>query len=234
MTSGANQDGSRPVLGRVVLTMVILGAAFGTFRLMSGTLKAIEHVDHVGGALSELSRYIGDRHASIRSGVITSASLDSESLVVFESGVERRLAQFQKLNTRLQQQTTGYFWTEALRDRLDAGRVAEEQRAYRTAATQAAAAPADSLELRLFDLQAQKLLQTVDAVHDDADRLRARALIAADGILAVVSAFAVLVIAYLIWQPVFAAGRSGRGTRPAEPVAPAPPLVLSRSTPPTR
>ena len=72
------------MFGRVVLTIVVLAGAFATFRLLSGTLKAIEHVDRVGDALSELSRYIADGHASIRSDVITAAVLDNDALVLFK------------------------------------------------------------------------------------------------------------------------------------------------------
>ena len=120
--------------------------------------------------------------------------------------MDRRIARLQTLNALIQQRAIAYTWTQPLQASVNVQRIDEERDAYVTAAATApTAAFSDSaMSLRLFDLRARKLIVTVDAMRDSAETARAQALFAAEEITAVSSAFGGLLIAYLIWYPVFA------------------------------
>jgi len=206
----------KQLIGRITLAIGIVACGgIGILRLHSGTLNAIEQVDHVNRTLAELSHYVVDGHAWIRGRVTELDSLDDEALQRFDKGVERRVTQFRNLKTVLAQQTTTYFWAEPLRDNTDDHLVEDERRAYLTAATETAATPAGDqpMRLRMFDLHAQKLIQTIEAMRDSADTARERGLVAVDGIVKASSGFSVLLLAFVAWHPVF-----GRTRRQAGPV----------------
>ncbi len=59
------------------------------------------------------------------------------------------------------------------------------------------------MSLRLLDLRAQRLIQTVEAVRDSADEARTEALSEVDEMTVLGLGMAGLLIAYLIWFPVF-------------------------------
>jgi hypothetical protein len=88
---------------------------------------------------------------------------------------------------------------------VDIQQIDEGRWAYVEAAKTTLATPVYDPErsLRLFDLQAQKLSQIVSAVRDGAATARARVLLANDTIAAASSGVGALLIAYLIWLPVF-------------------------------
>ena len=92
---------------------------------------------------------------------------------------------------------------------MDVQHIEDEWRAYVAAAaiTPTVAAKELAMRLRMFDLHARKLMLTVADVRDSAAVARARALFAAQGMVALSSGFAALLIAYLIWYPVFGGGR---------------------------
>jgi hypothetical protein len=119
--------------------------------------------------------------------------------------VDRRIERLRTLNTLIQQRASGYGWTRPLQESVDVQRIDDERRAYVTAAVIAPITEFNdsATGLRLFDLRARKLIVTVGAMRDSAERARAQALFAAEEITAVSSAFGGLLIAYLIWHPVF-------------------------------
>jgi len=204
---------NRQWIGRVALTIAVGCAASGTVFLVSGALNAVEQIDRIDSSLSELSHYIADGHASIRERMTALGSFADEVLVRFDTGVERRIARFRRLATDLEAPTSAYVFTPPLRGNVDVQRVEEERRTYVTAATATITAPVDNLamRLRLFDQHAQKLIQTVEAVRDSADTARARALLVANGMVALSSGIGVLLIVCLIWPPVPGGGRHAAG-----------------------
>ena len=194
---------------------IVVCVGIGSLHLYSGTLSAIEQVDHVNTTLAELSRYVVKGHAGIRERVTELDALDDDALARFDKGVERRVAQFRNLKINLAQQTIAYFWAEPLRDNASDSLVEEERRAYLTAASATAATAAGDrpMRLRMFDLHAQKLVQTIEALRDSAETARARGLVAIDGIVKASSGFSVLLLAFVAWHPVF--GRTRRQAGPA-------------------
>jgi hypothetical protein len=98
-------------------------------------------------------------------------------------------------------------WIQPLRGDVDVRHIDEDRRAYVAAAAAAPLAPVNdpALMVRMFDLRALKLIQTVAAVRDSADTARARALFATEGMAALSFAIGGLLIACLIWHPVFGA-----------------------------
>ena len=104
---------------------------------------------------------------------------------------------------------------------MDVQHIEDEWRAYVAAAaiTPTVAAKELAMRLRMFDLHARKLMLTVADVRDSAAVARARALFAAQGMVALSSGFAALLIAYLIWYPVFGGGRHEDGATPLERLA---------------
>jgi hypothetical protein len=209
MTMNTPPSRKRQLIGRVMLTFAIMCGASCTILLVSGILRAIEQVDRVSNTLADLSDYIADGHAWIRGRVATAGSLDDDALAHFAIGVERRMAQFRDLRVGLERQTTAQLWTRPLLGNVDVLRVDAERRDYVTAASDTVAAPVDdrAMGLRRFDLHAEKLIQTVEAVRDSAQTARTRALIAADGIVALSAGIGVLLIAFLIWHPAFGGAR---------------------------
>jgi hypothetical protein len=194
-------------LRRVTLTIGLACGAFGTILVVSGTLRAIDRVDQISHTLAGLSHYIAERHAAIQVRSTALGTLDDAALVRFDTGVGRRLAEFRTLKTLLAQQTSALWWTQPLRGNLEVDRVEAERRAYLAAARATASTPASNLamSLRMFDLHAQQLIQTVEAIRDGAEAARARAIIAADAIVSLSLGGGVLLIAYLLWHPVSAA-----------------------------
>jgi len=206
----------KQLIGRITLAIaIVLCGGIGILRLHSGTVNAIAEVDRVNGTLAELSHYVADGHAWIRGRATALGSLDAEALQRFDKGVERRVAQFRSLKTNLAQQTITYFWAEPLRENTDDHLVEEERRAYLTAATETVATAADDrpMRLRMFDLHAQKLIQTIEAMRDSADTARERGIVAVDGIVKASSGFSVLLLAFVAWHPVFGRTR----VKPAQP-----------------
>jgi hypothetical protein len=200
----------KQLIGRIALAIgIVVCGGIGILRLLSGTLNAIEQVDRVNSTLAELSHYVADGHAWIRGHVTVLGSLDDDALARFDKGVERRVAQFRNLKTTLAQQTTTYFWADPLRDNADDHLVEQERREYLNAASATAATAADDqpMRLRMFDLHAQKLIQTIEAMRDSADTARARGIVAAEGIVKASSGFSVLLLAFVAWHPTFGRAR---------------------------
>lgn len=205
MTMPAQNPNRRPnVLGRVALTIAVGAAVSGIILLMSGTAKAIEYIDRTDNALAELWQYISDGHASIRERVATHGSSVADGLVRFQTAVDRRIARLRNLNTLIEQQTGVGFWTRPLHGSVGVQHIQEEGREYVSAAAKTPTMPVTDLAMsqRLFDLHALKLIQTVSAVRDRAATARARAMVAAEGMVALLSCVGGLLIAYLIWRPV--------------------------------
>jgi hypothetical protein len=71
------------------------------------------------------------------------------------------------------------------------------------------------MRLRMFDLHAQKLIQTIEAMRDSTVAARERGLAAVDGIVKASSGFSVLLLAFVAWHPVF--GRTRRQVSPLPP-----------------
>jgi len=188
---------------RLALTIAVGSAATVSLFLVSGSVKAVEDINRTDDTLAELSQYIAEGHASIRGLVATPGSSAKAALVSFEKAVDRRI---ETLNTLVKQRAGAYQWTQPLQDGVDVQRIDNERREYVTAGTTAPMAGfSDSaMGLRMFDLRARKLIVTVAAMRDNADTARAHALFAAEEITALSSAFGGMLIAYLIWFPVFA------------------------------
>jgi hypothetical protein len=203
----------RPSIGHVVSTIGVVCAALVTTLLVSAALKAVEQVDRAANTLAELSHYIADGHASIRGRVPVPGSLEDDAVARFDRGVERRVARFRNLRTLLEQQVSAYVWAQPLLENADVVRVDEERRAYVTAAMAAAATTTRDRRssLRMLDLRAQKLIQTLEALRDSADVARVRALIAVDGIVALSTSAGVLLIVYLMWGPLLGGARHSSG-----------------------
>ena len=193
------------MFGRLALTIAVGGAAAVSLYLVSGSVKAVEDIDRTDDTLAELSQYIAEGHASIRGLVTTPGSSVDAALLGFEKAVDRRIARLRALNTMVGERAGAYVWTRPLQESIDVQRIDEERRAYVAAgATAPALAFKDSgMGLRLFDMRARKLIVTVAAMRDSADAARTQALFAAEEITAVSSGFGGLLIAYLIWFPVF-------------------------------
>jgi hypothetical protein len=122
------------------------------------------------------------------------------------------------LHTQLEQQARAYWWTEPVRKDLDIHRFEQDGGAYVAAATDMAMTPTRDLamDLRLLDLHALRMLQTIEGMRDSVDAARARALADAYGLVALSTGIGALLIAYLIWYPVFGprgrwAGANARG-----------------------
>jgi hypothetical protein len=193
------------LVGRLALTLAVGAAATVSLFLVSGSVKVVEDINRTDDTLAELSQYIAEGHASIRGLVATPGSSADAALVSFEHAMDRRIARLRALNTVVQQRAGAYVWSQPLQEGIEVQRIEDERRAYVTAGTAAPAAGfSDSaMALRLFDLRARKLIVTVAAMRDTAETARAQALFAAEEITAVSSGFGGLLIAYLIWFPVF-------------------------------
>ena len=195
--------------------MATIGVACGalvTTLLVSAALKAIDQVDRANNTLAELSHYITDGHAAIRGHEPVPGSFDNGALARFDRGIERRVAQFLNLKTVYEPQATAYLWAQPLLGNADIFRVDEERRAYVTAASGAATPTRDrGTSLRMLDLRAQKLIQTVEALRDSADTARGRILIAVDGMVALSLGIGVLLMVYLIWKPLLGGARHSPG-----------------------
>jgi hypothetical protein len=93
--------------------------------------------------------------------------------------------------------------------------------------------PVDDLavSLRLLDLRAQKLIRTVEAVRDSADEARTEALSSVDEMTVLGLSMAGLLIAYLIWYPVFGDGHQPTNATPLrQPTGRAPtPLPIGQT-----
>lgn len=191
------------LLGRLALTIAVGAAAAVSLFLVSGSVKAVQVIDRTDDTLAELSRYIAEGHASIRGLVVTPGSSADAALVSFEKAVDRRVARLRTLNTLVQQRAG--FWTQPFQEGVDVQRIDEERRKYVTAGAtvQTAGFNDSAMVLRLFDLHARRLIVTVAAMRDRAETARAQALFAAEEIAAFSLAFGGLLIAYLIWHPVF-------------------------------
>ena len=200
-----NFNGRFNLLGRLALTSAVGAAAVVSLSLVSGSVKAVEDIDRTDATLAELSQYIAEGHASIRGLVATPGSSADAALVSFEKAVDRRIARLQTLNTLVQQRTSAYVWTKPPQANVDVQRIDNERREYVSAgATAPTTGFSDSaMGLRLLDLRARKLIVTVDAMRDSAETARAQALVAAEEITTLSSGVGGLLIAYLIWFPVF-------------------------------
>ena len=215
MKTHATSDHDRQLSGRVAMTITVACAAAVAVFLVSGALRAIAQIGRVENALAELSHYVADGHAAIRSSFATLAGFDSGSLARFDAGVERRVSGLRTLNVVLEEGISTYWWTEPLRKDVDIPRFEQDRNAYvASAETTAATGGQDSaIGLRLFDLRAQKLLQNIEAMRDSVDTARARALVDVDGLMALSSGIGVLLIAYLIWCLVFGVNGHSAGLR---------------------
>jgi hypothetical protein len=189
----------REMIGCIAMTIVVGCGMGGTILFVCGALNAVDHMNRVEETLNDLSRYVVEGHASIRGRVITLGHAE-DAMVRFDAGMAHRLAQVRSLNTLLAQPIGAYFWTAPLRREAGARQFEEEQRAYVTAAATAATDP--GLSLRLFDLRAQKLIQTIEAERDSTASAKTRALVAAESIVALSTGLGALLIVCLIWHPV--------------------------------
>ena len=190
------------VFGRLAGTIAIGCAAYAAVFVASATVKAIGYIDRTDDSLAELSHYITDAHASIRDRVTEDGSRD-EAIAEFNTSVDRRLARLRKLNALVDEQALMAVWMRPLQGNVDAQRIDEERWVYVEAARTTLTTFDPGRSVRLFDLQAQKLLQIVAGVRDSAAAARARSLLANDTTAAVSSGAGGLLIAYLIWLPVF-------------------------------
>ena len=197
------------MFGRLVATIAVGCAASASVYLTSGTVRALQYLDRTDSGLVELSHYIADAHTSIRNVVAEAGSRD-EAIADFNTSIDHRLAQLRSLNTLVEEQTMVSLWTRPLQGNVDLQRINEERDVYVSAAKTTLATPVFDPErgLRMFDLQAQKLIQTVAGVRDSAATARGRALLANDTTAKVSSGLGALIIAYLLWRPVFGGVRN--------------------------
>jgi hypothetical protein len=193
------------VLGRLTLTTAVGVAAAVSLYLVSGSVKTVEDIDRTDDTLAELSQYIAEGHASIRGLVATPGSSADAALLSFEKAVDRRIARLRTLNSQIEQRAAAAVWTQPTQNRIDVQRIDEERRAYVTAGAMTPMVGVDDSAkgLRLLDLHARKLIVTVATMRDTAETARGQALFAAEEIAAVSSGFGTLLIAYLIWYPIF-------------------------------
>jgi hypothetical protein len=193
------------LLGRLTLTTAVGVAAAVSLYLVSGSVKTVEDIDRTDDTLAELSQYIAEGHASIRGLVATPGSSADAALLSFEKAVDRRIARLRTLNAQIEQRAAAAVWTQPLPGRIDVQRIDDERRAYVTAGATTPIVGADNSAqgLRLLDLHARKLIVTVATMRDSAETARGQALFAAEEIVAVSSGFGTLLIAYLIWYPIF-------------------------------
>jgi hypothetical protein len=204
------------LLGRVALTIAVGSGAAGSILIVSAAVTAVEHIDRTDTALADLSHDIADGHASILGRATTPGSSVDAALVPFEKAVDRGEARLRNLNILIEQRADASAWTQPLQGNVDVQRIEEERRAYVTAVltTPTTAVNDLAMRMRMFDLHARKLILTVATVRDSADAARARALFAARGMVALSSGLGGLLIAYLIWYPVFGGARQGAGATP--------------------
>jgi hypothetical protein len=193
------------LLGRLTLTTAVGVAAAVSLYLVSGSVKTVEDIDRTDDTLAELSHYIAEGHASIRGLVATPGSSADAALLSFEKAVDRRIARLRTLNMQIERRAAATVWSQPLQGSVDVQRIDEERRAYVTAGATAPMVGIDESAngLRLLDLHARKLIVTVATMRDSAETARGQALFAAEEIAAVSSGFGSLLIAYLIWYPVF-------------------------------
>jgi hypothetical protein len=201
---------NRQLSDRVAMTATVGCVAAVSVILVSGALRAIEHIGRVENALADLSHYVTESHAAIRGRLAGAGSPHDNPLARFGAGVERRLNGLRGLDTQLEQQTRAYWWTEPVRKGVDISRFEQDGLAYVAAATDMATTPSSdpAMDLRLLDLHALQMLQTVEGMRDNVDAARERALADAYGLVALSMGVGALLIAYLIWYPVF--GPRGR------------------------
>jgi hypothetical protein len=178
--------------------------------LVSGALRAIEHIGRVENALADLSHYVAESHAAIRGSLTAPGFSKDDPLARFGVGVERRMTGLRGLHTQLEEQTRANWWTEPVGRGLDIRRFEQDGSVYVAAAADMAMTPSSdpAMELRLLDLHALQMLQTVEGMRDNVDAARERALADAYGLVALSMGVGALLIAYLIWYPVF--GPRGR------------------------
>lgn len=196
------------MFGRIVATVAVGCAALVGVYLASGTVRALEYLDRTDSGLVELSHYISDAHASIRSLVAEEGSR-GEAIADFNLSIDRRLARLRGLNAQVAGQTAATFWITPLRGDADLQRIVEERDVYVNAAKSTLTTPVfdPGRALRMFDLQAEKLIQTVAGVRDSAATARGRALLANETTAKVSSGLGALLVAYLLWRPVFGGDR---------------------------
>jgi hypothetical protein len=189
---------------RVIATIVVACGAYATVYLTSGTTGAIEYIDRIDSALVDLSHSISDAHASIRPLVTEGGSRD-DAITDFNASVDRRLTRLRRLNTLIDEQTATALWKQPLQGNADIQHIDEEREAYVNSATTTLTTPVfdPARSVRMFDLQAQKLIQTVESVRDSAATARERARIANETTVEVASGLGALLIVYLIWRPAF-------------------------------
>jgi hypothetical protein len=199
------------LLVRLVLTIAVGVGAVGSILVVATTVKAVAHVDRTDNALADLSHDIADGHASIRGQVTTPGSPVDAALAAFKKAIDHRMTRLRNLNALIERQADANVWAEPLQGNLDVQHIEDDWRAY-VASVITPTVPAGELamRLRMFDLHARKLILTVATVRDHADTARARALFGAEGMVALSSGLGGLLIAYLIWHPVF--GGAGRET----------------------
>ena len=200
-----DSTGTLNLLGRVALTIAVGCGAIGSRLFVSATVQAVEQIDRTDNALADLSHDFAGGHASIRALVTMPGSSVDVALVTFEDVVHRNLARLRNLNALVEPQADAYVWTQPQLGNVDVQHIEGEWRAYVTAAAIIPTVPARDLamRLRMLDLYARKLFLTVATVRDGVAAARARALVAVEGVVALSSGLGGLLIAYLIWHPVF-------------------------------
>jgi hypothetical protein len=192
--------GRKEWVGRVTLTLIVACGALTTMLSVSNAITATDRIDRIDHAVATLSSFVENSHASIRERIAAGESLD-DSITAFEAGTERRLGMVQ---ATLKQPEGVTRWTGRLIDVLDMRRIAQDRKAYVSAAEAAASNEGDrTTALRKSDLLAQKLVLTIEAARDAVEPLRAAARSDATAMVTLALGVSTLVIAYLVWLPVF-------------------------------
>jgi hypothetical protein len=207
MSTTPRATGRREWVGRMALTLTIGCGALATMFCVSDALTASERIDRIDTAIAGLSAFVENSHATLRARIAGGESLD-DAIAAFDAGMDRRLSMVQ---ATLKQGAAVAWWTSPVIARLDLRRIAEDRGDYVVAAETAAAADSDRhVMLRRFDLFAQKLIVTMDAARDAVEPSRTAALGDAHAMVMLALGIGGLVIAYLVWLPVF----DGRGLHP--------------------
>jgi hypothetical protein len=211
MTTTPLPTRERDWIGRMILTVVVACGALATTVYVAGALNASDHIVRVDNAVAELSHFIASGHTTIRERLTTPEPFE-EAVTAFDAGVGRRLA---RIHAGLSHAAGPVSRTSQLRHDLDFRRIEDTRRAYVTAARTLATAVEDpALSLRRLEQYAQLMIVTIDTARDSAETSRSQALADANAMVMLALGIGGLVIAYLVWLPVF--GRA----RPQSPGAP--------------
>ena len=195
-----------PWSSRLLLTVLVVAGAAHAVRLVSATADAVERISLTEQALAELAQYITGIHATNRERLTVEQAPASEEMIEFDAAFDRRLARLTALTAEMTAARTHVgSWSGGSAAATGGLRAIDlERRAYVRAVATAATSETTAYQpggVRLIDLQALKLLETITAQRDHANVAKTGALLAAETTVSLALPAAALIISYLIWRP---------------------------------